>query len=219
MPPFLIHGSAVRNGIWWLASKRMADMLERVVEQGDREVMTGFFASLHLHERRWVREILEERQPRFQCTVSCLPAHSGESSRAANLTVLKCSMYLTDNILSLDGSFAFICALSAPLFLYACICTTCGTQSQTVTYRNACGLLSAASLIQRPRRRKSRLPWRQLPATALPLMCHCHHLYVHQCVRSKSFYFHLCNSLTWTWIEHSATVKLLFINFHIRSRF
>lgn len=38
------------------------------------------------------------------------------------------------------------CACGRLLFQSACTCTTCGTQSQTVTYWNACGLLSVASL-------------------------------------------------------------------------
>lgn len=59
--------------------------------------------------------------------------------------------------------------------------------------------------IERPRRLKSWLPWRHLQTTALPLMCHCHHLFVRSVWKTTLFPSSQFPD-TDSRIEHCATV-------------
>lgn len=170
MPSFLIRSSAVKSGIWWLAPKWYWVCWEGWTQKEKREVgVWGELACacmcLCLHDIRRVRKRLKKRQLwLLRYTVSCLQADFGgftetcgyESDRAVKVKhfelqlvsdcVYEVCQYACRDFYSFGVLCMLPCACRGLLFQSACTCTTCGTQSQTVTYWNACGLLHVAFL-------------------------------------------------------------------------
>lgn len=116
------------------------------------------------------------------------------SALACTKTFITSRFYTTYNHVPVEP----YCSLSARS------CTACGTRSQTVS-EMLVGCSVWLPFTERPSPPKCWLPWRQLQTSALPFMCHCHHLFPPAAWKT-TFFPSVQFTDTDTWVEHCATV-------------